>query len=249
MTIFSNNTEQEYDSTGVRIPEALLPNHITMLAYGSLLSEASARLTFPALKDFRYVRVHGLRRVFAHPHLFLIQEGLVTGMKMASLSAEYYTEGASSFVVAAFDVHLTQTQRLAFLERETSYEIAAVPYYDIDSTCGSTQALGTGVICLQGNDEDSHGLIRVLSDKIPYASIWNWPRDSGLLPADIYLRHCLLAVEKASDPRASESFRRDTFLADRETRLEDYLNNDDHRVYDDVMQCEPPPHLATRFGG
>jgi hypothetical protein len=24
--------------------------------------------------------------------------------------------------------------------------------------------------------------------------VWHWSRDSGLLPADVYLRHCLLAV-------------------------------------------------------
>jgi len=92
-------------------------------------------------------------------------------------------------------------------------------------------------------------LIHNLSDKLMFPSIWNWPRDCGLLPANIYLRHCLLAVEKASDIRALISFRTETWLADRTTRLEDYLRQDDNRVYEEVMQSIPPPYLARRFGG
>ena len=38
----------------------------TILGFGSLLSEQSARTTFPDLDRFRLVRVHDYRRVFAH---------------------------------------------------------------------------------------------------------------------------------------------------------------------------------------
>lgn len=245
----SNSNEPVHDSIAdIQIPLALLPDHVTVLGYGSLLSEASARLTFPALTNFRYVKVYGLRRVFAHPHLFLIQEGLVAGMNMASLSVEH-AEGTSSFVSAAFDVHLTPSQRIDFLERESSYDIAAVPFYTIESSKGdATEYLGTGVICLQGNDQDCYDTIQDLAEKIPFSSIWSWPRESGLLPANIYLRHCLLAAAKASDPRASESFRKDTYLVDRTTRLDEYLSKDPS-IYQRIMQCEPPTHLAERFGG
>ena len=68
--------------------------------------------------------------------------------------------------------------------------------------------------------------------------------DSGLLPADLYLRHCLLAVEKA---HLVESFCQDTYLADRKTTLQAYLQ--DLNVYERVMNTRPPPELATRFGG
>lgn len=40
-----------------RCPPALSPASITVLAYGALLSERSARLTFPALSNFRLARV------------------------------------------------------------------------------------------------------------------------------------------------------------------------------------------------
>ena len=294
----------------VPIPDALRPDRVTVLAYGSLLSEASARWTFPHLTDFRYARVYGLRRVFGHPHVYLIQEKLVFGMNLASLSAEYSCDSpednkndddpgnnvaergeigpssssssSSSFVVAAFDVTLTDAQRRAFLDREASYDIVTVPFYDIndsvvdiDSRTATTttkttrEPLGRGVICLKGKDDTCRGLIQDLSAYHPliasYSSLWNWPHDCGMLPADLYLRHCLLAVEKASDGRALESFRHETYLADRTTRLEDYLlwkrridhpqdhhdndDDDDCLVYDNVMKCTPSPYLATRFGG
>ena len=287
-----------YDPIVPPIPDALRPDRVTFLAYGSLLSEASARWTFPHLTHFRYARVYGLRRVFGHPHVFLIQQqdeqllGVSAGMKLASLSAEYcdsedddpdgvvergVTLPASSFVVAAFDVTLTDSQRLAFLDREASYDIVTVPFYDInevvvdDSRTTTATAvpepLGMGVICLKGNDDKCRDLIQQLSLHHPlvssFSSVWNWPRDCGLLPANVYLRHCLLAVAKSSDPRVVESFRHETYLADRTTRLDDYLmsqegeeeqQDDDHDkghclVYDNVMKCKPPPHLATRFGG
>jgi hypothetical protein len=200
------------------IPDALRPDRVTFLAYGSLLSEASARWTFPHLTHFRYARVYGLRRVFGHPHIFLIQQqdeqllGVSAGMKLASLSAEYCDSedddpdqvvergailSASSFVVAAFDVTLTDSQRLAFLDREASYDIVTVPFYDInevvvdDSRTTTATAvpepLGMGVICLKGNDDKCRDLIQQLSLHHPlvssFSSVWNWPRDCGLLPA------------------------------------------------------------------
>ena len=44
-------------ATTSAFPEALLPSHVTILSYGALTSEASARLTFPDLKSFRHVQV------------------------------------------------------------------------------------------------------------------------------------------------------------------------------------------------
>jgi len=242
------------DGIAAAFPEALRPDQITILAYGALLSEASSRLTFPDLEDFRHVRVRGLRRVFAHPHLFLLQQGLTEGLKLASLSAEPADE-ESSFVVAAFTVKLNDRQRTAFMEREASYDIVKVPYYDLMSstfvTSESTNPLGTGVICLKGTDEQSQEHIAKLPPDVPFLSIWEWPTSSGILPADIYLRHCLLAVEKEvakeSGRMAKVSFWNDTYLADRKTRLATYLSDPD--IYHQIMNQPPPPALATRFGG
>lgn len=232
------------------IPKALWPDQITVLAYGALLSEESSQLTFPDLINFRHVRVRGLRRVFAHPHLFLLEQGLVDGLRMASLSAEP-APSDSSFVVAAFDVTLNDEQRLAFMAREASYHIVSAPYYELTNSPLS-EPLGTGVICLKGTDENSRELIARLPTDVPCKSIWEWPKDGGILPAELYLRHCLLAVEKGaatiqSGQTAKESFWKETYLSDRETSLSAYLG--DPVVYERIMSQRPPTSLSKRFGG
>ncbi len=230
---------------------ALQPDEITVLAYGALLSESSSRLTFPDLEEFRHVRIQGFRRVFAHPHLFLLQQNLVDGKRLASLSAE--PDAQSSFVAAAFRVRLTEEQRQAFVEREKGYDILSVPYYNMTEDWSSSSSpsssslpppLGMGVLCVRSTDDQYPDLVAQLPPTLLYRSIWSWPLESGLLPADIYLRHCLLAVEKAG---LKESFCQDTYLADRTTTLAEYLK--DPIVYEQVMNSRPPPALATSFGG
>lgn len=245
------------------IPETLRGDGpTTILAYGALLSESSARLTFPQLANFRLVRIRGYRRVFGHPHLFLISQNVVDladpSLRLASLSAEkvvisHYTspaeEDAAGFVVAAFDVELDEEQRHAFMERERAYQFAKVPYYDIDSDCVALPR-GRGLICLAGsNDEELPEVLRSVRDRIRHQlgqGVWNWKCDSGLLPADVYLRHCLLAVEKAG-PIAIQSFINETYLADRKTTVAEYLDMDNNR--ERVMAARPPDHLTKRFSG
>mmetsp|Transcript_33871 Transcript_33871/g.99823 ORF Transcript_33871/g.99823 Transcript_33871/m.99823 type:complete len:268 (+) Transcript_33871:64-867(+) len=234
----------------------------TILAYGALLSESSARLTFPHLNNFRLVRVRGYRRVFGHPHLFLIGQNVVDladqSLRLASLSAEKvvtsdYTspaeEEAAGFVVAAFDVELDDAQRKDFVERERAYEFAKVPYYDIDSDCIALPK-GRGVICLAGsNDAKLPQVLDPVVSKIREElgqGVWHWEHDSGLLPADVYLRHCLLAVEKAG-PIAMNSFVNETYFADRNTTVAEYLDRDNTR--ERVMLARPPDHLLQRFNG
>ncbi|CAE7381071.1 unnamed protein product [Symbiodinium natans] len=270
-------------ATTARFPAALQAGSATtttILAYGALLSEASSRLTFPHLTNFRYVRIRGYRRVFAQPHLFLLQQGLIgrpgdTTLRLASLSAEPCPKKPeSSFVVAAFDVQLDDEQRAAFVQREASYDIVAVPYFPLEPLRPVKVEKekeeeehpapdGMGVICLASADDRQppQVLAQLAKDHANLAfpgTIWHWPHDSGLLPANIYLRHCLLAVEKAADASvdslvvegarvARDSFWHDTYLADRTTTLAEYLS--DSTIYQEVMESRPPPHLATRFGG
>lgn len=251
------------ENTRSAIPEALRGNGpTTILGYGALLSESSARLTFPQLDNFRLVRVRGYRRVFGHPHLFLIGQNVVDladpSLRLASLSAEKvvmseYTspaeEDAAGFVVAAFDVELDDEQRKAFMERERAYQFAKVPYYEIDSDYIALPK-GLGLLCLAGsNDEELPEALRSVRDRIRHdlgQGVWNWKHDSGLLPADVYLRHCLLAVEKAG-PIAMQSFINETYLADRKTTVAEYLDRDKNR--NRVMSATPPDHLAKRFSG
>jgi hypothetical protein len=182
-----------------------------------------------------------MRRVFAHPHLFLLGEGVVDfpkTLKIASLSAEPAPSDVS-FVAAAFDVVLDDPQREAFLRREPEYKIEKISFYALEDGGAESEALGEGVICLASSDAD-------IDVKKPDSikTVWNWPRDSGLLPLSMYLRHCLLAVEKAGGS-AYESFLNDTYLVNRQTTLAEYLA----KHGEEVMSSRPPLHLEARFSG
>jgi len=231
----------------------------TILGYGALLSEASSRLTFPALSNFRLVHVKDLRRVFAHPHLFLISQNVIEpsdpSLRLASLSAEVLSASdpaREGFIVAAFEVNLDDGQREAFVARERAYDIRSVPYFDNNDDGDATEETtptGHGVICVASTDDripfDEETAVRERLQSLGM-SVWHWDRASGLLPADVYLRHCLLSVKKAGT-EAERSFREETYLADRKTTLAQYLARDDNEIV--VMGAEPPAHLMARFNG
>mmetsp|Transcript_8469 Transcript_8469/g.21990 ORF Transcript_8469/g.21990 Transcript_8469/m.21990 type:complete len:81 (-) Transcript_8469:320-562(-) len=77
---------------------------------------------------------------------------------------------------------------------------------------GSNTA-GTGVLCVRPPTGDA-GMRPGLSMPQGIDSVWGWGEDSGLLPADIYLRHVVLASRKAGK-EAGDSFLDDTLLCDR----------------------------------
>ena len=45
---------------------------MSVIGFGSLLSETSSRFTFPDLENFRVARLRGFRRVFAHVTPFFL---------------------------------------------------------------------------------------------------------------------------------------------------------------------------------
>ena len=159
-------------------------------------------------------------------------------LQIASLSAE--PRKGASFVAAAFDVDMSDQQREAFIAREPEYDFEEVPFFSMDESLPG----GRGVICVRSSDDMLRpGAVAdgVMPGKV--SSVWNWQPDSGLLPASVYLRHCLLAVEKAG-PAAYSSFLKDTYLVDRRTTLEEYL----HR-HPEVWKARPPTDLESRFNG
>ena len=57
---------------------------------GSGGRERSSRTTFPTLANFRLGRIHGYRRIFAHPAAIFVERGIadLPSLQIASLSAE-----------------------------------------------------------------------------------------------------------------------------------------------------------------
>lgn len=71
----ATNGNEEKSVTSSRNDE--ISSRITILGFGSLLSEKSARLTFPHLANFRLGRVGPkYRRVFGHPASIFFQRDI-----------------------------------------------------------------------------------------------------------------------------------------------------------------------------
>lgn len=213
---------------------------LTILGLGSLLSERSSRVTFPELTGFRLARVTGYRRVFSHPAPIFFERGIANlrSLEISSLSAEA-CEGAS-FVCTAFEVDAATDE---YRQREEEYRIEEVPYRSL-----SGEAAGTGLLCCRSTDEaylELWGRERFERNYVAHGvdTIWGWEPASGLRPCATYLRHCVLAAERAG-PAALASFLDDTVLVDRTTTIRQYLAE-----HPEVMATEPPPSLAERYGG
>ena len=224
---------------------------MTVLGFGSLLSEKSSRLTFPTLQNFRLGRVQGYRRVFRHTPASFVRKGIALreSMEMASVSAEKVSSDNVGFVCAVFEVPslLRQQDGLPsadFREREEAFEIKTnVPY--LDYTTGQTK--DNGILCTSSSDEayiaqwgqerfdDKYGTV--------LGTLWGWGPDSGLLPSPVYLRHCVLAAQKLGD-QAYQSFLDETFLIDRQTTVRQYLAS-----RPDILDMTPPPQVAIQYGG
>ena len=77
---------------------------ISVAGFGSLLSESSARSTFPDLRNFRAGKVRGYRRIFAHTASVFFQRGIARPetREISSLSCE--SQSGEEIVVSVFDV-------------------------------------------------------------------------------------------------------------------------------------------------
>jgi hypothetical protein len=222
---------------------------LTILGFGSLLSERSSRMTFPELENFRLGRIPSYRRVFGHATSLFFKRGIANRetKEMSSLSAEY-VEGFPGFVCAVFEVSNSGMMEngipsQAFLEREEEFNIITVPFVDL--TTGNE---ANGILCARGSDEEflkRWGQDHFDKDYAQYGiqTIWNWDETSGLKPCAIYLRHCTLAAKKMG-AECYNSFLDETFLVDRKTTIRSYLSDTPQ-----VMSTIPPPDLAVRYGG
>jgi hypothetical protein len=224
---------------------------ITILGFGSLLSERSSRTTFPELQNFRLARVpNNYRRVFAHATAPFFHHGIALpgSNEIASLSAELVEGEGRGFICTAFEVDSTDMMEngvpsQAFLEREKEFEIMMVPFYDLQ-----TGKKCNGILCTQSTDEayfKRWGKEYFEKEYGPYGiqTIWNWDKDSDLKPCAVYLRHCTLAAQSMGEI-CYTSFLDDTYLVDRKTTIRSYLEQNPH-----VMEAKPPPALEGRWGG
>ncbi|PSC69323.1 hypothetical protein C2E20_7169 [Micractinium conductrix] len=218
--------------TGLACEQGLM----TVAGFGSLLSETSARSTFPQLRDFRQGRLRGWRRVFAHQCDIFFARGIAhpETREVSSLSVEEHPE--SEIVVSLFEVEATPESVAAFIEREHEFRFVTVEPLQPD---GSAAIGRRAVVCARWNDEayrqrrcpphewqrryGTHGFTHIWTDDV--------------LPCRVYLRHCVLAAQRLGFA-AYASFLDGTWLSDRRTTVRQYL-----AANPDIMDELPPASL------
>jgi hypothetical protein len=258
--------ECEINHTTCTVQEAISDDGttITILGFGSLLSEKSSLLTFPTLTNFRLVRVPNYQRMFAHPTSIFFQRKIAnrSTLEMASLSCEYNPN--CSFIATAFDIPVsdmidvttnTYTPKSEFVQREEEFAIIPVPYmeqYDINATAAETKTKTNqvGMICAKSSDEIymakwGYEHFQVRYQQYGITDIWNYPSTFiSIKPCTIYLYHCYTA-SKNMGQECHDSFLDETYLVDRTTTLRQYLK--DHPTLFHNLQI--PPELQDRYCG
>ncbi|XP_050216566.1 uncharacterized protein LOC126667602 [Mercurialis annua] len=215
---------------------------ISICGFGSLLSEKSARSTFPDLLNFRVARLSNFRRVFAHVAPIFFQRGIANPetKEISSLSVEP-CEG-ENLVVTVFEI--VKSEIPAFMERELEFRFLAV----VPETLDGDKFDNPAVLCARYSDEEFFQ-IRCKGSKEIYfehygrfniEKIW---RDD-ILPCRAYLRHCVLAAKNLGSA-AYDNFLDHTFLGDRKTTIREYLAT----TGAGIMEEEPPESLKNRYGG
>ncbi|CAD6334062.1 unnamed protein product [Miscanthus lutarioriparius] len=96
----------------------------SVVGFGSLLSERSARSTFPELEGFRVAALRGFRRVFAHAAPIFFERGIAieATKEFSSLSVEPCD--SELIVVTVFEIKEEEVP--AFIEREHEFRFLAV---------------------------------------------------------------------------------------------------------------------------
>ncbi|XP_050871224.1 uncharacterized protein LOC127074012 isoform X2 [Lathyrus oleraceus] len=201
--------------------------YISICGYGSLLSEKSARSTFPNLINFRTARLTGFRRLFSFVGAFFFTHGIANlkTQEIAALSVEPYED--ETFITTVFDIKKTEIP--AFIQREREYRFLAV-------ICASyTDEEFFKFKCCEGKETyfQHYGEYNV-------HKIW---RDD-VLPCRVYLRHCVLAAKSLGD-EVYNNFLDHAFIADRKTTIRQYFET----IGTGIMEEEPPESLKTRYGG
>ncbi|XP_054806934.1 uncharacterized protein LOC129309389 [Prosopis cineraria] len=216
--------------------------YLSICGFGSLLSERSARSTFPDLVNFRVARLNGFRRVFAHVAPVFFERGIAKPEteEISSLSVEPCA--GETLVVTVFEI--TKSEIPAFMRRELEFRFLAVLPETLDGTSFDNPA----VLCARYSDEEFFNIRCKGSKEIYFQQYGRWNIDriwrDDVLPCRVYLRHCVLAAKNLGDV-AYNNFMDHTYLADRKTTIREYLAT----TGSGIMEEKPPDSLRQRYGG
>lgn len=200
---------------------------ISVVGYGSLLSEASARQTVPALQNFRLVRVPGFRRIFNKVGVvFLSRHGAdQNSRELASCS----TERSDDCEIICSQFECSPEDFVGLYEREHRFrwiEVETVGFDnegDVPEQRKGTQSAGR--MCT-GYDDVEYRLNKCITPaeyelrvgRYYTGALW---RDD-ILPFPRYLAFCLQAASSQGD-EVLNNFLDSSYLADGVTSIRGYL--------------------------
>ena len=190
---------------------------ISVVGYGSLLSEQSARETVPGLTNFRLVTVPGYRRIFNKVGVvFLSRYGAdPQSLQLASCATQANAE--NQIICTQFEC--SEADFADLFEREHRFEWVEVETIAIDG------ARSVGRMCTQSSDQfyrtqkcqsesEYHNRVGQYYDGL----LW---RDD-ILPYPRYLAFCLQAAHSQGQ-RVLDNFLDHSYLADGVTPIRTYI--------------------------
>ena len=192
------------------------PQTITIIGFGSLLSERSARSTTPSLSNYRLVTVHGYRRIFNKAGIVFVHRFGASPDDRAIASCATRYDGETPLICGAFDIPGVEFQALD--EREHRYRWVETSFRDFDGSAGR------GLMCTESTDEAYCAKCCTAEEyerrvgQFYRGRIW---RDD-ILPFPMYLDFCLYAA-RAHGPHVFDNFLDTSYLADGVTTIRAYL--------------------------
>ncbi|WP_286237588.1 gamma-glutamylcyclotransferase [Neptuniibacter halophilus] len=192
---------------------------ISVLGYGSLLSERSARETVPGLKNFRLVRVPGYRRIFNKVGVvFLSRHGAdPEARQIASCATQAHPE--AEIICSQFECSDAEFAQL--YEREHRFQ-----WVEVESVDAEGQR-ARGRICTESSDDyyrrqkcRNEAEYQQRVGQYYTGKLWR----NDILPFPRYLAFCLQAAE-GHGAAVLDNFLDQSFLADGCTSLRCYLTD------------------------
>ncbi|KAG7026329.1 hypothetical protein SDJN02_12830, partial [Cucurbita argyrosperma subsp. argyrosperma] len=210
-------------------------SYISVCGFGSLLSERSARSTFPELINFRVARLNGFRRLFGNVAPVFFERGIAKPetKEISSLCAEP-CEG-ETIIVTVFEIKKSEIP--AFIQREIEFRFLAVLPETLDGKLYDKPS----VLCSRSTDEEFFREMKTFIFSIMVVIILIRSGEMISYPvASIFDT----AAKNLGDT-AYNNFLDHTFLGDRRTTIREYLATNGSGI----MEEEPPESLKFRYGG
>lgn len=190
---------------------------ITVLGYGSLLSERSARDSIRGLQNYRLVRVPGYKRVFNKVGIYFIYAYGVSPDDTRIASCATRPDPDHDIYAVAFEC--SEDEFMVLFEREYKLRWVGADYIEANGTTARAR------MCAEDTDENFR-LNKCIRDDDYHRRVGQhysgkiWRDD--VLPFPTYLRHCLDAAA-SHGAHVLDNFLDSSFLADGTTSIRTYI--------------------------